>query len=76
MESSYLSPLLRPDLIAMIEAGDSPGVLAFFQSLHPAVTAVLLEELPPQAVRPIVAARINASRVFSGRVIMVYPLGY
>ena len=47
MELSYLSPLLRPDLVDMLSAGDEAGVRAFFAALPPAITADLLRDLPP-----------------------------
>ena len=50
MELSYLGPLLRPDLAELIAEEDSDGVAAFFESLHPAVVAELLQELPAENV--------------------------
>ena len=50
MELSYLSPLLRPDLEEMLDRGDAVGVRAFFDELHPAITAELLGDLPPADV--------------------------
>lgn len=46
MDRSFVNPLLKPDLLEMIEQDDRSGMREFCQSLYPAVTAEILSDLP------------------------------
>lgn len=45
MDRSFVNPLLKPDLLEMLEQDDTAGMREFCRSLYPALTAEVLEDL-------------------------------
>lgn len=50
MDRSFVNPLLKPDLLEMLEQGDKVGLREFCLTLYPAVTAEIIEDLPPASI--------------------------
>lgn len=47
MDRSFVNPLLKPDLLEMVEQNDQAGMREFCQTLYPALTAEILADLRP-----------------------------
>lgn len=46
MDRSFVNPLLKPDLLEMLEQDDIDGMREFCNSLYPAITAEVLADMP------------------------------